>query len=77
MSAESFPWAPRGWLRVQPGPPPAEHIVPNNKRQAGSQSAGRRPRKAVGEDHLGLRRIWAGSVHLPTLSPAAAAGPDL
>ena len=54
MSAKGFPWEPRGW-HVQPGPLPAEHIIPNNKCQAGSQSADRKPGRAAGTE-TGLGR---------------------
>lgn len=71
--------------RVSPGnlgtanstEPPARHIIPKNKRQAELPEHGQKAQEGGGQGSPGDHTVWAGSVHLSTLIPAAAAGPSL
>lgn len=67
--AASFPTGGPGWSSVKRGGGQGGPRVSPGRLGAA--------RSTWDSSRLGLRRIWAGSVHLPTLTPAAAAGPDL
>lgn len=68
MSTEGFTWEPQGSVFDLGLFLPSTLFRIINARP-GSQNADRRPGRAAGKDHLRLRRVWAGSVHLLNLIP--------